>query len=202
LLPQQHATMQDVVAAKRLEIKLRYKRRRKRVNLGALRLAELNRLLTSRYGDHLPDDDAGRDDLAVIVHHMVSIGTGNPVDRIRSWVRMRAPWCPIVLLDELTHDAMTRPRRWKADKLAWRMHLTAADRKTLRITTIGAIDKGKGTRVAERRQRKRELEEHRRRAAGAKPRAEYEAASTSTTKPWIAAGISRRTWYRRQSAPA
>lgn len=35
-----------------------------------------------------------------------------------------------------------------------------------------------------------------RRKAGAKPRAEYEAKSINRTKPWLEAGISRATWYR------
>jgi hypothetical protein len=31
----------------------------------------------------------------------------------------------------------------------------------------------------------------------AEPRADYEARSVEQTKPWVALGISRRTWYRR-----
>jgi len=37
-----------------------------------------------------------------------------------------------------------------------------------------------------------------RRAAGAVPRAEYEANALSTTRPWEALGVSRATWYRQQ----
>ena len=39
-----------------------------------------------------------------------------------------------------------------------------------------------------------------RRAAGAVPRAEYEANALSNTRPWEALGISRATWYRQKKA--
>jgi len=44
-------------------------------------------------------------------------------------------------------------------------------------------------------------ERERRRANGAKQRAEYETGSTTARQPWLAAGISRRTWYRRGTGP-
>ncbi len=44
----------------------------------------------------------------------------------------------------------------------------------------------------------RERAQRRRRALDAKPRAEYEANSLSQIKPWLTAGVSRATWYRRQ----
>jgi hypothetical protein len=88
-------------------------------------------------------------------------------------------------------------RRWRADKLAWRLRLTSADRATLKITTIGSIDKAKSQRWHERRERARAAKEERRRATGAKARADYEAAALSRQQPWLELGISRRTWYRR-----
>lgn len=192
--------MQDQRAtAKHAEIERRYKAKRKRAPtpLVGLRVRDLNRLLTARYGEVLPDDDAGRDDVEIVVHHLAQYASGNPAKRISQWCRLRAPWLSIGDLERLTVEAITRPKRWRADKLAWRMRLTAADRKALRITTIGAIDKPKAKRADDRKERDRNLKQATRRAKGAKPRAEYEASAINRTKPWVAAGVSRATWYRR-----
>jgi len=67
-----------------------------------------------------------------------------------------------------------------------------------RITTIGAVDVNKKGRAMLRKQKRRQRKERERRERGMKPRAEYEASSLSRTKPWKAAGVSRRTWYRRR----
>jgi hypothetical protein len=42
---------------------------------------------------------------------------------------------------------------WTADQLAWRLHLTDADRTALAITTIGAIDCPKRVRTIRRKAR-------------------------------------------------
>jgi hypothetical protein len=53
---------------------------------------------------------------------------------------------------------------------------------------------------ARRKERDRIDKAAKRRAAGALPRAVYEANSLSRTKPWQAMGISRRTFERRRKA--
>lgn len=176
-------------------------RRKRRPSLTALRIADLNRLFRARYGDQLPNDDAGRDDLALMAHHLVAL-PGNPADRIRQWALLRAPWIPAGELEAVIADAMRRPRRWSADRLAWRLRLIEDDRRALHITTIGAVDAGKASRAAARRARQRARKEAARRAAGVKPRAEYEAQSVARSKPWTALGMSRATWYRAGKPPA
>jgi hypothetical protein len=96
-------------------------------------------------------------------------------------------------------DALVNPQRWKADALAWRLRLTAADRAALGITTIGAIDENKAARTKRRRAKDRQRKENARRAKGVKPRATYEGQSTSKAKPWLEEGISRAQWYRRRA---
>lgn len=172
-------------------------RRKRRPSIATLRIADLNRLFIGRYGNVLPDDDAGRDDVAIMAHHLVTLA-GNPETRIAEWCRLRAPWLTITELADITADAIRRPRRWKADRLAWRLRLTEADRKSLRITTIGAIDCGKDARATSRRATQRARMEAARRVKGAKPRHEYEANALNRLKPWLAAGISRAQWYRRR----
>lgn len=180
-------------------VKWKGKARRKqpRPSIQSIRVSELSRLFTRRYGEILPDDDAGRDDAAIMCHHLAALH-GDPRPKVMGFIELRCPWMPIAEAKALLVETIAKPRRWRADKLAWRLRLTHADRTTLKITTIGAIDKAKSARWHERQERARLAKEERRRAAGAKARAEYEAAATSRAQPWKALGISRRTWYRRQ----
>jgi hypothetical protein len=177
----------------------RARRRQSRPSIASLRVAELARLFKARYGNVLPDDDAGRDDAAIMVHHLAAL-TGDPRPRVMGFIELRCPWMPIAEAKALLVETIAKPRRWRADKLAWRLRLTSADRATLKITTIGAVDKPKSERWHERQERTRAVKEGRRRAAGARKREEYEAASLARAQPWKALGISRRTWYRRQAA--
>ena len=164
-----HAGNQMVtrIEARRAEIARRYKakKRARPVSMAALRVAELRRLFESRYGDTLPDDDAGRDEVFVMVNHLAR-RAGDQRMRIASWCEMRAPWMRGDELEEMIAKALTNPLRWRADALAGRLNLTLAERTRLRITTIGATDRTKTERAADRRERKRLAEQARRRAKG------------------------------------
>ena len=92
---------------------------------------------------------------------------------------------------------LAKPRRWRADTLGNHLGLREAERRHLRIVTIGSIEVTKAQRLKRRRERGRGRDEARRRSKGAKPRREYEANSISRAKPWERLGISRKTWYRR-----
>lgn len=189
-------------AAKHSEIARRYKWARRqgvRVSMASLRVYELTNLFHARYGRELPDDDAGRDDARVMVHHLGAL-SGDPRRRITPWLRQWCPWLSLAEAEELLIEAITRPQRWRADKLAWRMRLTAADRSALRITTIGAIDMSRAERARRRKLVNTIAKVAARRAKGIKPRAEY-LASVLKPRPWEAAGVSRATWYRGQRKP-
>jgi hypothetical protein len=191
-------------SARRAEIDRRYKAKRADkppVSLAALRIAELRRLFTARYGRTLPDDDAGRDDVQVMAHH-IARRQGDAGKRIRSWIELQAPWMSEREIADLVDRVTARPIRWRADKLAQRLHLTEAERRRLRICTIGSIDVTKAERKLARKLRQRQRDRARRRARGAKPRTEYEATSVNRTKPWLALGISRATWYRTRETSA
>lgn len=186
--------MEVSIKAKRAEIALRYKRRG-RPDISALRLRDLSELFARRYGHEWPDTETARADLVVIAHHLAAL-PGDPRKRVLSWLKGKASWLSLKDADELLGDAIMKPRRWRADKLAWRLKLIEEDRKACRITTIGAIDLSRNQRAARRREAKRLAKEVKRRAAGAKPRAEYLAAARSS-KPWLALGMSRASWFRR-----
>lgn len=177
----------------RSDIARRYKRKKgSTFNIDGQRISELGRYFRHRYGMQLPDDDAGRDDVVLMVDHILK-HTSNP-HRARVWIKNYAPWMTDAAANTIISEAANRPRRYRAETLARRIGLTAAIRKRLAIKTIGAIDQTK-----EERQQARKLSARQRARARRQPRADYLAAhSISRTKPWIAAGISRATWYRQQ----
>lgn len=186
--------------ARRAEINR--ERRRRPISIVALRLAELNRLLTDRHGGEvLCDDDAGREDAMIVAHHLASC-YGEQSRKIAAWIALRAPWMNPQEAEAVISAAVAKPRRWRADTLAKRLNLMEADRRRLRITTIGAVDVDQAQRKSARQHRKRIRDKQRatakRKAAGAKSRTDYIATALTTSKPWAAAGISRRTWERRR----
>jgi hypothetical protein len=100
---------------------------------------------------------------------------------------------------EIIEASITR-KHLSADNLARFLGVTFEQRRRLGLTTIGSIDVKKRARKELRRRRNRRAHEQRRRANGVRPRAEYRATSRTAIKPWEAAGMSRRTWYRKTSA--
>jgi hypothetical protein len=191
-------------ALRHAEIARRYKAKqadKPPVSITALRIAELRRLFLHRYGRILPDDDAGRDDALIMAHH-IARRQGDARKRIQSWIELQAPWMAKDEMATLIDHVVARPLKWRADKLAPRLRLTEAERRQLRICTIGCVDLTKQERELARKVRHRQTDRARRRATGAKPRAEYETNSVNRTKPWLALGISRATWYRtRETSP-
>lgn len=165
--------------------------------IARLRMREIERLFAHRYGERLPDDDSGMEDLVLAANQIAQMD-GNAEDHILRWAWEWAYWLfdkkdvdPVLFARRIANN----PRRYKADTLARLLNLTMSSRTALGITTIGAIDCSKQQRAELRRQRKRAYAEARRRASGTKPRAQYEAESLSRTKPWERMGMSRSTWY-------
>lgn len=175
-------------------------RRRSPMQLVTLRLNDLANIFRHRYGIVLPDDDAGRDDLEVAINHLASLA--RPRRHIADWIGLWAPWITAADQQEMVGKALANPKHWKADQLAWRLRLTAQERRMLGVTTIGAIDENKAARTKRRRMLDRERKALARRTKGAKPRKDYEAQSTEQASPWITDGISRATWYRRKRETA
>lgn len=147
----------NIVKAKQAEIAQRYRRRRKNrtpAQLAALRLRDLTALYRARYGWVLPDDDAGRDDAGIVLAHMATLASAR--GRMSAWLAQWAPWMTTGEAGTMINYTLTSPRYWTADALAWRLHLTAADRAELKITTIGATDLPKAARIALRKRKDRD----------------------------------------------
>ena len=57
-----------------------------------MRARELRSFLSHRYGDALPDDDAGRDDLALLLGYVMQLNPGRAVPAMIAEARAWAPW--------------------------------------------------------------------------------------------------------------
>lgn len=163
-----------------------------------IRIGALTKIFGARYGDdklyQFSDDDAGREDLRILLNHYVY---SNPL-AIPRVIKSRAPWLTDSEREDLMAEVSRSPRYWTSEALAQALRLTEAERTALGgVPTIGAIDVTPRQRRKLRKDRNRIRMANARRAAGAMPRAAYEANSARRTKPWENAGISRATYYRR-----
>lgn len=162
-----------IIEARKSEIKRRYARKRRPTprQIIPLRLRDFATLFRSRYGLTLPDDDAGRDDLMPVCHHLAKLPDAG--HRIALWLGQWAPWLTLGEQRTIIGEAVATCRAWSADQLAWRYRITMEQRTILGLTTIGAIDCNKTARAKLRRMRARKRQVEQRRANGLKTRAEY-----------------------------
>jgi hypothetical protein len=155
-----------------------------------LRLGDLRRLLRARYGHTLPDDDAGRDDLELLL--MLSFERHHS-----NVVSLWAPWMPTAEAERLIASVRSVPPSMRTPStrvLGKRVRLINADRDRIGIRQIAACDVTEEERVELRKAKRRASASKRRQSV---PRQVYEGNSINKAKPWLAEGISRRTWYRR-----
>lgn len=145
----------------------------------------------------MPDDDAGRDDIEPVIHHLAALPQAKR--RIEHWLRHWAPWLTLEEQRAIILDGIDNARAWTADQLAWRYRVTKEERTMLGLTTIGAIDFGRAARAKRRKERDRLRKAKQRRNEGKPTRKQYEEQSISRTKPWLDEGVSRASWYRRRT---
>jgi hypothetical protein len=172
--------------------RMRRRRAQGTVTILPIRLAELSRFLTDKYGETLPDDDAGRDDAFVMANLLAR--TKGQERTITQWLALRAPWLAPDEVGEITSAALRLHLKWTADKLAQRIGLDYATRTRLGIKTIGATDCDVEQRLAIRAEKDRARKRAKRRDNGETPAT----VSLSKSKPWRIAGISRSTWFARR----
>lgn len=158
-----------------------------------LRYGALLKLFRHRYGYEFPDDDAGRDDLFVLLC-VVSLAPSAPDKKMAHVLAVWAPWMPDWEAQEYVGhiNRLTDYERMPAAKvLGERLNLTNAERERLKLWPIKPADMTVEQLMEQRKVKHRERERRRRRANGAKPRA-------TGAQPWEAEGIPRSTWYHRQ----
>lgn len=130
--------------------------------IASLRVSELRRLFDDRYPAGIPDDDAGRDDVELMLCHMVQLR--DAPFAIDNFIAAKAPWLTLAELEAVKQRVSTSGHLFTADQLAARLSLTFDDRRRLGITTIGAVDKSASQRAEIQREKHREREKRRRRA--------------------------------------
>jgi hypothetical protein len=198
LKPGRPARNDEERALRHAEIAARYANkakdaRRKSCNpfqrIARLRLYDLENLI---WGRGVPAD-GGWDYLTLAAHHIAFASKpAHIVADTVAWAHRCTPSLPTDRVKLLSKRIATNPRRWSADKLAWRLRLTVKERTDLGITTIGAIDMTKAARAALRKQKRNEADRERRAAqSSGKPRGR-----PSKGKPWEQLGVSKATYYR------
>jgi len=172
-----------------------------------LRMREIEKVITSRYGREVPetDDPSIIEAVAYAINaHCQKVGGDFP-DALRNWCAVWAPWANAragEIIRPILNTLVRRRHDLHADKLARLLHVSFNEREMLGLNTIGACDIPPEIRRAIVKNRKRKRDRARqaaiREAEGRQNRTSYEGESLSRTKPWEAEGISRRTWYRRR----
>jgi hypothetical protein len=156
-----------------------------------LRPSDLESFFSVRYGDQLPPDDAGREDLIIAFNHIAG-GRIDVVNRCLKLAALWAPWMPREEATELAEEIAPNPTMYSAEELGRLLGLTDRERTTGKIKTIRPID----LTWAEMQERNRRLECERKREKRRIERAK-KPPPLSQTQPWLSEGISRSTWFSR-----
>ena len=122
---------------------------RKNRAIGTQRIGDLNKLFAWRYGGNresyvFPDDDAGVEDLKILLHHYA---LNNPLAMPRI-IKLRAPWMNEAASIRLLEQIEAFPQKWRADTLGRKLNLAGAEWRTLRLRTIAPVDMTQQERVA------------------------------------------------------
>jgi hypothetical protein len=169
-----------------------------------LRGFEIEAVVKSRHGNVVPDV-RGTDDLELAVAYLVSYaGSGfEPTGfaaRFMPWLDIKSKeMASARRVFARTQPTAKSPFFFSADDVARHLGVSLAERDALGLRTIGACDVDREERLQIAKARKRQKDRDRQRASrkSSKSREEYVANSVHASKPWIAAGVSRATWYRK-----
>lgn len=164
----------------------------------------LIRLFRHRYGYQLPDDDAGREDLWLLLQN-VSLAPAGSEKKIRAAIETWAPWLSkeeacknIEFLALLT----TYERTPTARELGECLGVTNTEREALKLWQFKPVDKTDEELAEQRRAKSRKRKKAAREKLGRPSRDVHLAKFESKQRPWEALGIHRRTWERRRAAPS
>jgi len=166
-----------------------------------VRLGHVRRLLHHRYGPELPDDDAGDDDLRILLHIKARCYAPQRREKaLLNEISLWAPWLGEGKAKQIATEIAAKPMKLKADTLGRKLNLDWMTRERLRLWQIGAVDAPADYRKQRRRLRDAERKWRKRRAEGCVDREQYlDEHIVERTKPWQTLGISRRTYYYRKA---
>lgn len=165
---------------------------------------QLSADLATVYRDHwgeLDDDKEGRGLFAILLH---TLAHRPAFEKLAVAARAEfAPWLPDDAFECIADEAIRLKRKWKADTLAQRLGLTYADQQRLGVWRfIGAVDVPKAERDRRRSERRNANRKAKNRAAGVKPRPEYEANAKADRAEAKALGISYEAFRKRKQRAA
>jgi hypothetical protein len=166
-----------------------------------LRYGDVLKLIRYRYGANgVPDDDAGRPDLMELLY-LASMAPAGAEKKVRNNIELYAPWMQTDEVEALIQHLSLTPHYQKlrtAEELGWLLHLTNADRERLKLWRIRPYDMTEEQLAQQAKKKERARKEAARRKSGVRTKEAYLAELASRPKPWVAEGISQRTWQRRQ----
>jgi hypothetical protein len=168
-----------------------------------VRLGHVRRVLQSRYGVAVPDDDAGYEDLRVYLH--VKAQACLPKNRERALLNeigLMATWMPLERARQVATEIATKPMKLTSVTLGEMLNLSSEERARLSVWQIRAVGETTEDMKERRRQRNRDLQRIKRARAGGQTREQYRRSALSNTKPWEAMGVCRRTYERRRAKAA
>jgi hypothetical protein len=174
--------------------------RRRRNRKSAFRLDHIRRREIERLARHVGAADTEDLDRFLIAWSWHNRQSTDPIWAITNAARrMGRPNLTDAEASAIIEEASTIRGYLSADGVAEFLRVSYAKRQALRLTTIGAVNVKRCDRKVIRRIRDKVKKEQKRRAAGVRPRSEYEAISLSRTKPWRVVNMSRRTWERHRN---
>jgi hypothetical protein len=142
----------DKYAAMEARARKRDRRARRGCGFPAGRVRDLTAFFDHTYGGPLPDDDAGREDMFILAHHVARLN-GDPERNVRRYAATWAPWMAEDELDAFVRRVLAKPYQWGADTLGAQIGLLDSVRTRLGITTIAPTDLSKAEREHRRREK-------------------------------------------------
>lgn len=175
-------------------------------SLEMMRLREIEAVIRHRHIRGIPDPE-GTDDKELCLAYIHAVATTPRSQSVVDWCKTWAPWISDEDILEIVWVSRGRKYMLGAESVAKMLHVTMKERDELGLKTIGACDVSEEERKAIskriKQERDRIRQQQNRQAKGIVPRGSYEASSAENLKPWIAAGVSRATWYRqRETGPS
>jgi hypothetical protein len=164
-----------------------------------LLVGDLRRIYRHRCGATLPDDDAGREYLELLLR-LISLSPRAAKEKMQFQIETVAPWMPKCEATDLINNLLRldlRFRRLTGKEAGERIRLTNAEREMIKAWQIAPIDMTDADLAEQRKAKDRERKRRKRAKTGARSRKAYLANGKTRRQPWKESGESRSTYYRR-----
>lgn len=203
----QTSALADLSAYEKLALGHGRANRRKKggaFSLALAQLREIEKIVTSRYGQTVPEtDDADvfiKAALYAINDHCHKVDADFEKSA-RGWCARWTPWAlpkAGTIIRPILNELVRRKHMLGAQPVAHLLRVNFRERERLQLFTIGAFDISETIRKRIVKDRKRKRDKARQAAIREATGRQNRASSLAQTQPWLAEGISRRTWFRRR----